>query len=103
MDAVGPVYRAPVVPLQLNDRYALLGIFMGCYFLFFGGSGSAVAAARYGLDQPTRYGFLTPAERLILTGAGAALAGYLLVAVMWDPVGAGTRRNGRLAGSCWSG
>jgi hypothetical protein len=77
---------APLLFLrQLNDRYALLGLFMGCYFLFFGAADLQILLLGTEFEQPTRYGLMTPAERLILTGAGAALAGYLLVAVMWKP------------------
>jgi hypothetical protein len=77
---------APLLFLrQLNDRYALLGLFMGCYFLFFGAADVQILLLGTEFEQPARYGLITPAEMLILTGAVAALAGYLLVAVTWKP------------------
>jgi hypothetical protein len=70
---------------RLNDRYALLGIFMGCYFLFFGAMNLQMTLLGTDLIQPERDGFLTPVELLVLTGGACALVGYLLVAARWEP------------------
>jgi hypothetical protein len=77
---------APLLFLQrLNDRYALLGIFMACYYLFFGAKDLQILWLGTDLVQPTRDGLFTPAELLILAGALCALVGYLLGAALGNP------------------
>jgi hypothetical protein len=69
---------APILFLQrLNDRYALLGIFMALYFLFFGALDFSVLL--FGAEEPPlpRQAFLSSAELAILIGAALALGGYL--------------------------
>ena len=82
------VCSAPLLCMrQINDRYALLGLFMGCYFLFFGALDLKIALLGTDLAQPLRADFMTPVEWLILAGAASALIGYLLVAAVWQPGG----------------
>ncbi len=48
---------APLLFLrQLNDRYALLGLFMGRHFLFFGAADLQILLLGTEFEQPTRYG-----------------------------------------------
>jgi len=76
----------PLLFLQrLNDRYALLCLFMGCYFLFFGARELQILLLGTDFEQSDRTGFLTPGELLILAGAGCALVGYLLGAALGSP------------------
>jgi hypothetical protein len=70
---------APVLFLTaLNDRYALLGIFMAMYFVNFG-MADALALLTGGVAS-TNADLLSPAECGILIGAVLALTGYLLAA-----------------------
>ena len=75
---------APLLLLKrLNDRYALLGIFMMTYFLFFGALDLQILL--FGTDrlQSVRTGFLTSSELAILVGAAAVLFGYVLAGAVW--------------------
>jgi hypothetical protein len=72
---------------RLNDRYALLGIFMLTYFLFFGALDLQILV--FGTDrlQTVRSGFLTTSELLILVGAVMLLFGYVLAVGVWGQRG----------------
>jgi hypothetical protein len=74
--ALFAICATPLLLLRtLNDRYALLGIFMGLYFLQFGALD--LQHLLLGTDVPVvRTSFLTPAELAILLGATLMLAGY---------------------------
>lgn len=68
---------APLLVLKrLNGRYALLSIFMGLYFVFFGALD--LQHLLLGSDTPemARDGFLTTAECAILLSAALVLGGY---------------------------
>lgn len=83
---------APLLFLKrLNDRYALLSIFMACYFLFFGALDLQNLLLGTDRVQPLRTGFLTPGELVILVGAAAALLGYM-PGVAWGNPGERLRR-----------
>jgi hypothetical protein len=77
---------APLLLLKrFNDRYAVLAVFMGLYFLWFGGLDLQTALLGLG-DRipPQRPGFMTSAELAILVGCGCALIGYLFGARSGD-------------------
>jgi hypothetical protein len=69
---------------RVNDRYALLAVFMGAYFLFFGALSLKVVLL--GSDTDTvaeiRDDFMTAAQLAILVGAALVLAGYRIGASM---------------------
>jgi hypothetical protein len=78
---------APLLLLKrLNDRYALLAIFLGLYFLFFGGLDLQTVLIGPGERlAPLRPDFMSPAELAILVGAAAALLGYITGSRAGDP------------------
>ena len=74
------LYTLCSVPLlvlkRLNGRYALLGIFMGLYFVFFGALDFQHLLLGSDMPEPERDGFLTTAECAILLSAVLVLCGY---------------------------
>jgi len=96
---------APLLFLQrLNDRYALLGIFMACYYLFFGAQGSADLGGT-DLVQPTRDGLFTPAELLILAGGPLCPGRISVGAALGNPARSqrAPRSGGALDSACRPG
>jgi hypothetical protein len=78
---------APLLWLeQLNNRYALLGMFMALYFLFFGALD--LKHLLLGADEwPVRSEFMTVAEFAILTGGALVLLSYLTAARIFGSAG----------------
>jgi len=80
---VGLLFTLCSVPLllsrRLNDRHAILGIFMLGYFLYFGGA-LDLSSLLLGSDVPPepRDASLNVAELAAITGAAMVLCGYLL-------------------------
>jgi hypothetical protein len=69
---------------RVNDRYALLAVFMGAYFLFFGALSLKVVLLGSDTDTVPEISddFMTAAQLAVLLGAGLVLAGYRLGASM---------------------
>jgi hypothetical protein len=68
---------SPILLLDgLNGRYALLGIFTGMYFVFFGAL-DLLSLVFGATPLPRTVDFMTSAEAGILTGAICALLGYV--------------------------
>jgi len=67
---------SPLLQMRsLNDRYALLGVFLGIYFIFYGNV-DLMALLGLGEDQTVSSDALTASELLVLLGAAAFIAGY---------------------------
>ncbi len=64
---------------RLNDRYALLGVFLGIYFMFFGNI-DLMAAVGLAADSTASRDLLSSAEMLIVCGAVLFTASYHLAA-----------------------
>lgn len=76
VDLLFALCTAPLLLLKrINDRYVLLGVFMGTYFLIFGALDlqNIFTGADLSMAQD---GFVTPARVGVLVGAALALAGY---------------------------
>jgi hypothetical protein len=77
---------------RVNDRYALLAVFMGAYFLFFGAL--SLKLVLLGSDTDTvaeaRDDFMTTAQVAVLLGAVLALVGYRVGASMVPRAAHGT-------------
>ncbi len=83
-----PLCSSPLLQMRaLNDRCALLGVFMAIYFFFYG---DIDLQALLGLidEQPTGGGLLSRAECLVLLGGVMFIAGYhLLIRIAYRPDG----------------